>query len=276
MQIKSLYENAAALRSFLPPELERLYDGRLSFPEAEGDRPLVIGNFVTSLDGVASFSIPGESGGGPLSGFNDEDHFVMGLLRSAADAVLVGSGTLHGDPGQIRIAEAIYPKAASVYAELRAQLGKPPRPINVILTASGKLDLEEPTFHTPGLDAVVITTMEGASRLSSRDLSNVTVYSTGESGQTTPQAVLRILSRELGVRVLLHEGGPTAFGQFLSERCVDEFFLTLSPQIAGRDAETCRPSFAGSALFLPETAPWMKLMSAKLAGDHLLLRYATQ
>ena len=43
-----------------------------------------------------------KSGGNEISGCSADDRFVMGLLRSVADAVLVGSGTLHGDPGHVR------------------------------------------------------------------------------------------------------------------------------------------------------------------------------
>jgi hypothetical protein len=73
-------------------ELRDVY-GRLAFPPHQG-RPYVIGNFVTSLDGVASLQVAGQAGGGPISGFNPRDHLVMGLLRAAADAVIVGAGTL--------------------------------------------------------------------------------------------------------------------------------------------------------------------------------------
>jgi riboflavin biosynthesis pyrimidine reductase len=72
----------------------------------------------------------------------------MGLLRSVSDAVLVGSRTFNEGPGHMRIPTFIYPEAKDLYAELRRKLGKPPLPLSVILTASGKVDLDEPTFHT--------------------------------------------------------------------------------------------------------------------------------
>ena len=67
--------------------------GDLRFP-AHHDQPYVVGNFVSTLDGVVSFEIPGKSGGGEISGFNEADRFIMGLLRASADAVIVGAGTL--------------------------------------------------------------------------------------------------------------------------------------------------------------------------------------
>jgi len=47
----------------LSPALRELYDGDLSFPTNPIDRPYVIGNFVSTLDGVVSYNIEGSSGG---------------------------------------------------------------------------------------------------------------------------------------------------------------------------------------------------------------------
>lgn len=275
MEITTLYELKKSGKGLLTPELERIYGGDLSFPDLPQNRPYVIGNFVETLDGVVSFLIPGHSGGGPISGGSAEDHFVMGLLRSVADAVLVGSGTLRGDPGQVRIPELIYPEAKDRYVALRKKLGKPPMPLNVILTASGRVDLNEPTFHTEGLKAVIITTEEGAARIRSEHgaESPATVCSTGEKGTTSPDRVLKILHDEFQVRLLLHEGGPTIFGEFLAAKLIDELFLTLAPQLAGHGKNNRRPSLAGESLFLPETAPWFSLSSVKSGSSRLLLRY---
>jgi riboflavin biosynthesis pyrimidine reductase len=277
MQIITLYEREGPKEQFLIPELQRLYGGDLSFPKPDSNRPYVIANFVETIDGVVSFGIPGRSGGGEISGGSDEDRLVMGLLRSVSDAVLIGSGTLHGDPGHVRIPAFIYPEAKDLYAELRRKLGKPPLPLNVVLTASGKIDLDEPTFHTEGLPTAIVTTKEGASRIASDhgDISHITVRSTGEAISTTPAAVLKILADEFGIRLLLHEGGPTIFGQFLAANMIDELFLTLAPQIAGRQSLAQRPSIAGETLFSPEMALWFGLRSIKQAWDHLLLRYTS-
>lgn len=274
MRIDTLYERKKTKTKLLSPELQRLYGGDLCFPAPKNGRPYVIGNFVETIDGVVSFLVPGRSGGGEISGGSAEDRFLMGLLRSVSDAVLVGSGTLHGDPGHVRIPEFIYREAKELYAELRRQFGKPPLPLNVIVTASGWVDLNEPTFHTEGLKTLILTTGEGAARIAAThgDISPIMVRSTGQSGLTTPEALLKILASEFKVGLLVHEGGPTIFGQFLAARLIDELFITLAPQIAGR-ASDVRPGISGNAHFLPETAPWFELVSVKHASSHLLLRY---
>src|SRR5215203_5322293 len=93
-QITTLFDRHGVLDdSVLPEELRVLYSGDLQFP-AHSDQTYVIGNFVSTLDGVVSFQIPGKSGGGDISGSNAADRFIMGLLRASADAVIVGAGTL--------------------------------------------------------------------------------------------------------------------------------------------------------------------------------------
>ena len=62
------------------------------------------------MDGVASLAAPGLAGGGPMSGSNPHDRMVMGLLRSVADAVIVGAGT-RSVPNHLWTAEHSLPAA---------------------------------------------------------------------------------------------------------------------------------------------------------------------
>ena len=84
----SLLEMQGGAALPLPTELARLY-GRLAFPLHPGHTH-VIANFVSTLDGVVDLNEPGRTGGGDISGFNRHDKMLMGLLRAAADAVIVG------------------------------------------------------------------------------------------------------------------------------------------------------------------------------------------
>ena len=84
------------------------YDGNLSFPSAPEERPYCIANFVSTLDRVVSFNLPGQSEGAQISGSNEEDRFIMGLLRASVD-VVVGSGTLRtAGPQGSWLPEAVY------------------------------------------------------------------------------------------------------------------------------------------------------------------------
>src|SRR5580700_9495980 len=95
--IRTLFTTEPTRDGFTLPEgLRALYDGDLYFPAGPAERPYVIENFVETLDGVVSFNLPGQSSGGEISGRNEGDRFIMGLLRASADAVMVGSGTVRG------------------------------------------------------------------------------------------------------------------------------------------------------------------------------------
>src|SRR5439155_1731210 len=134
--IRTLFERQEpGLTALLPEDLRAIYGGDLRFPSARGGRPYVIGNFVSTLDGVVSYEIPGQSGGGDISGFNEGDRFIMGLLRASADAVIVGAGTLHEvNPKHLLTAPSINPSSGDAYERYRQRvLRKPPYPISVIV-----------------------------------------------------------------------------------------------------------------------------------------------
>ncbi len=259
----------------LPERLAVLYDGNLDFAEL-ADRPYVVGNFVETMDGIISFETPGKATGAVVSGNKSADAFVMGLLRSCADAVLIGSETLRIDTGAVLSPDTSYPSERETFDTFRRAQGKRRNPLNVVVTGSGSIDLEGPIFHTPDLSALIVTTDEGRERLHRKygtDLSAIAIRSVGSGARVPPREILRVLFVEFGVRLLLHEGGARLFGAFLAESLVDELFLTIAPQIAGRSLQQTRPGFAGDTLFAPETAPWWRIRSVKRAEDHLFLRY---
>ncbi len=63
-------------------------------------------------------------------------------------------------------------------------------------------------------------------------------------------------------------------GEFLAEEKLDELFLTLAPQVAGREKGDGRLGLVEGKHFAPEHPLWSKIVSVKRAGNHLFLRYA--
>ncbi len=279
--IRTLFaiESTEPSRAVLPAALRARYDGDLSFPTATVERPYLIANFVSTLDGVVSFNLPGQSEGAQISNSNEEDRFIMGLLRASADAVVVGSGTLQASGPQASwLPESVFPAAKDLYQNYRTEvLRKLEYPLVVVVTGTGRLDLASAVFHTPRTRVLILTTEQGKQRLSqsgSGALASVQVkaLSTAET-RISPSAILSLLRQEAGVELLLHEAGPTLFGEFLAGGFMDELFLTVAPQIAGRVAAHPRPGLVANVQFSPATAPWWKLLSAKSAADYLFLRY---
>ncbi|HXA56525.1 MAG TPA: dihydrofolate reductase family protein [Candidatus Acidoferrum sp.] len=262
----------------LQDELRTLYDGNICFPAPRADRPHTIANFVSTLDGVVSFNLPGQSQGAQISGSNEADQFTMGLLRASVDAVIVGLGTFEvAGHDTLWFPESAYRKAADSYREYRKDfLKKPEPPLLVIVTGNAQVDLSFRAFHTPGQRVVILTTEKGKKTIEARkqrDLSSVEVVALAPDGPLSPVAIVKLLRQEYQTGLLLNEGGPTLFGQFLADGVVDELFLTVSPQIAGRGPNDKRLALVEGTEFSPEKSPWWKLQSARQAGNHLFLRY---
>jgi riboflavin biosynthesis pyrimidine reductase len=258
----------------LPVELAALY-GRLQPGQQRPDRPTVLGNFVTTLDGVVSLSIPGQSGGGEISGFNPHDRMVMGLLRALADAVVVGAGTLRAVPHHLWTAEYIYPPLAEAYAQLRDRLGKSGPPLNVIVTATGDLDLNLRVFQSGEVPVLVVTTERGAQRLRAGRLPpTVQVAGVADGEAVSAAAIVQAVATGHRSGVILVEGGPRLIGDFFAEQYLDELFLTLAPQVAGRDGAAERPGLVAGKTFAPTQPVWGTLAGVKRGGSHLFLRYA--
>jgi riboflavin biosynthesis pyrimidine reductase len=257
----------------LPPELATVY-GDLAFPPHPG-RPYVIGNFVTSLDGVTSLQVPGKAGGGPISGSNPHDHLVMGLLRAAADAVIVGAGTLRAVPRHVWTPAYVCPEFADAYQRLRADLGKPGPPLNVIVTARADVDPGLRVFQSGQVPVLLVTTPAGARHLRGLGLPPSVQVTEGEdTDRLSARSILGAVARVRPSDLILVEGGPHLLGDFFAERCLDEQFLTLAPQVAGRNGSPARPGLVAGQIFAPEHPLWGTLVGIKRGGSHLFLRYA--
>jgi riboflavin biosynthesis pyrimidine reductase len=244
----------------LPPALAELYGGGLGL-----DRRLLYANAVTSLDGVVA--IGGRRGSGSLiSGRDEADRFVMGLLRAHADAVLVGAGTLRAEGGQPWTAARISPAHAAAYR----QLGRPD-PWLVVVSASGAIDPGDPALEAGGL---ILTTEAGAAGLRGRLPALVRVRTLPDGPFRGAWLVAAV--RAEGHRRVLAEGGPRLFAALAADGALDELFLTVSPILAGRRRGDDRQGLLEGAHLLGfggGERPWLRLRSLKAHGSHLFCRY---
>lgn len=223
-----------------------------SKPPAE--RPYVIVNFVSSVDGRAAFH--GRSGA--LG--DDGDHALFHGLRERADAVLVGTSTLRAERyGRIL--------SRPERRERRAAAGRTPEPLTCLITESGELPLAIPLFAEPEARIVVFSSMPLEFSGVRAPVENIVL----EPGQLTLTRALRRLRSNYEIDLLLCEGGPSLFGSLLREGLVDELFLTLVPKLTGGGVEpaiTLGPE-------LPELAEVMTIWLLERRGS-LYLRYGLQ
>jgi riboflavin biosynthesis pyrimidine reductase len=256
-----LFEAANLPEYPLPVDLNHVY-GRLGFP-----KQVVYSNFVSSVDGVVTLGSK-PSAGSVISGKDQADRFLMGLLRACADAVVLGAGTLRATPGHLWTPAHVYPALSTEFTALRSALGRSAEPTLVLLTASGEVDFKHPALVR---GAIVMTTGAGAKKIGDRLPKACELVTLGQ-GKSLDIGKSMAELRGRGLDVLLSEGGPHVIGQLIGAGLLDEVFLTISPVLAGRGKERRLGMVEGIEL-LPEKGAWSKLLSARRHGDYLFLRY---
>jgi riboflavin biosynthesis pyrimidine reductase len=172
-------------------------------------------------------------------------------------------------------AQYIYPLLAEEYQQLRSALSNSQPPLNVIITASGAIDLVLLVFQSGEVPVPVVTTQAGAQRIQTHALPpTVQIVVVKQADRLSALAILEAVSAVRGGDIILVEGGPQLMGDFFAEHLLDELFLTLAPQVAGRDDSVERPGLVAGKQFAPEHPVWGTLMGGKRGGSHLFLRYA--
>ncbi len=203
-----------------------LFDGDFYVsPPPDPERPACSLVFVQSADGNTGAANPSHLGGGET----DKHLIYEGLSRVAADAVMAGAGTARG--GRM-IFSVWHPELV----RLRASLGRPRHPIQIVATLRG-IDVEhEMLFNVPEIRVVVLTVRAGETSigkaLSSRPW--ITPVVMDEPGEL-PHAFLRL--REMGLERISCIGGRTLATQLLDANLVQDVYLTTSAR-GGGEANT--------------------------------------
>ena len=225
-------------------------------------------NFVSSIDGIVALEGGTAPSGGIISGRNEADRFVMGLLRCFADAVLVGAGTVRAEGGTaLWTPEFIFPAAAEGYRKLRRSLKRDAAPRLVIVTARGDLN---PADRALQAGALVLTSARSGERLRRVLPSATEVRAVSDADRIDTHEIIDLLRAE-GYSAILTEGGPDLFGQMVANDQVDELFLTVSPALAGQKGDRSYGLIHG--VEFGRTPKKMSLVSLRRHESHLFLRY---
>jgi 5-amino-6-(5-phosphoribosylamino)uracil reductase len=196
--------------------LESLHRDLLEPPAHDG-RPHVALNFVMTADGRVSYQGRAEIG-------TRTDRALMFHLRSLADAVMIGAGTLRVDPF------------------IPVVKGRERQPLAIVVSRTAELPLENRFFGYAGPRLVATTTSAPARAVAAVRGAGAEVATFGEAEVDLAGLLADLRGR--GVRFLLCEGGPTLAGQLLAHAFVDELFLTHATLITAEP--DARRLFEGS------------------------------
>jgi riboflavin-specific deaminase-like protein len=207
------------VRRLLPDQQDTTVAEQLAALELEDlahpDRPYLILNFATTLDGRAA--IAGRSGGIG----SDTDTEVLQRLRTRVDAVMIGAGTMRAE----RYGRMVSDPDFRAYRE---RTGLAHDPLAVIV--SNRLELPwDATLFTDGGGRVVIFTASDDEPPETATPVTVVRHSDG----VELDVALKWLLDERGIKSILCEGGPTLHGRLREGGLADELFLTIAPKIAG-------------------------------------------
>ncbi len=235
-------------------DLENVYRD-LDYQVAPPNRPFTAINMVSTVDGKATIGGKGELLGSRV------DREVMRRVRAPFDALMYGAGTLR--------VENVNPRVPVEIAEARQAKGMAPQLLRVVISASGVVPLENRFFQLPGAEPVIFTTSQAGEANIEKLKKVALVFVVGDKHLDLRQAML-ILTRELGVRSVLAEGGPSLNHSLFKEGLVDEMFVTLAPKVVG--GQKARTIVEGPE-FLPDKIAALELISVYRSDSELYLRY---
>jgi len=218
-------------------------------------RPYTIVSCAVSVDGYLDDASADRL---ILSGPEDLDE--VDELRAAADAILVGAGTVRADNPRLLVRDARRVAA-------RAAAGRPPHPRRVTLTAAGDLDPAARIFTGPGTPLVYATS--AAAPAARKNLTGqAAVIDAGE--ELSLAAILEDLYSERLVATLLVEGGSRILRDLLAGGLADELRLAIAPFFVG---DQRAPRFAPPADYPYTRDHPMTLLSVRQVGGVAVHQY---
>jgi len=184
--------------------------------------------FVQSRDGNTGARNPSTLGGGAV----DEHLIYEGLSRVAADAVVIGAGTLYRD--------SFFSVWRTELIELRLARGRPRHPAQVILTVDGSPCPDDVLlFNVPDVPVFVVTSAAGRDRLSPALESRPWVHAI--LGPSLPEQFAQLHAR--GMTRFCSIGGRRSASQLVDAGLVQDVYLTTTQSSAG---DPVTPWYVGS------------------------------
>ena len=276
------------------PKVKEVY-GELHFPKLSEDRTYTYGSLVTSVDGRIAFS---ESPDGTQIAKRNTydpdgalcDLWVLNLLRSISDAVLMGTKTLKQEPnltGRILDKELL---------DDRKNSGKPLIPLHIVVTRNGEnLPFGHRIITSPEIPALIVVSPNGMDKIKDRltveykdlglyrnlgeisaieckrSISPLGIIAAGTGDTININLLLKIL-KKIGIDRLLVES-PSFLLSLMKESLLDELFLNTSSVFVGGEAQIIGSNSPG---FSMDLHPHAEVLTVHSHSDYFFYtRYRT-
>ncbi len=199
-----------------------LFDGEFYLsPLPDAPRPACSLVFVQSRDGNTGARNPSALGGGET----DKHLIYEGLSRVAADAVLAGAET-------VREGHMVFSVWHPELVRLRASLGKPRHPIQVIATLRGLAFDRGLLFNTPDV-RIVLLTIDACATLMNREIEPRPWITPVVMDRPEDLARAFAVLGRMGIERVSVVGGRRVATQLIDAGLVQDVYLTTSPREGG-------------------------------------------
>jgi riboflavin biosynthesis pyrimidine reductase len=257
---ETLVDNSARLRvepigcAFTDALLDGPFFESMAAPTV---RPVMNLVFVQSADGNTEADDPATLGGGET----DKHVIYEGLSRVSADAVMAGANS-------IRHGTVVFSVWHPEFVAARRSFGKPRHPVQIVVTSSGELPIEEALLFNAAEVRVLILTAKGAAEsLAERVRSRpwVTVISSGARPD------LRVYAERLfalGIHRVSAVGGRKLATGLIDSSLISDVYLTTSPIEAGIPGS---PMYEGTRWF-SRNLVIRKRSSENVVFEHFIMR----
>ncbi len=213
--------------------------------------------FVQTKDGNTGGPNPSAFGGGAT-----DTHLIYeGLSRVAADAVLAGAGSVHRN--------AFFSVWQPDLVALRASLGLPRHPAQIVVSKRGRLNLDAPLFSVPDVPVFLIAGDECVARHESALRARPWVRLISLNGDDLRPAFERLRLEE-SIQRISAIGGRFTATQLVDAGLIQDIYLTTTSHDGGEPG-TPWYSGANSPQLTPITSKqWIESGSRVVFEHHLI------
>ncbi|MGK7957869.1 MAG: RibD family protein [Crocosphaera sp.] len=188
----------------------------------------------------------------------DKNHLEKQISR--VDAVIFGAGTLRAYGTTLTV------KNPQLLA-YRKENNKPSQPINIVVSASGKI-ADNLRFFSQPISHWLITTEEGAKNNHAKFVKTLIFPATKERKINLSEAFKHL--KEIGINHLAILGGGELVASCLEQNLIDDLWLTISPFILG--GKTAPTPIEGKG-FISDHIQKLQLLNLEQIEQEIFLHY---